>query len=46
MKRVFLFRLLSHVNCRVNVQQGFIPDVLNLFEKYQLMHIVHTYLIK
>ena len=43
MKREFLFRLLSYVNCRENVQQGFIPDVLNLFEKYQLMHIVHTY---
>ena len=24
MKRAFLFRLLSYVNCRVNVQQGFI----------------------
>ena len=22
----------------------FIPDFLNLLEKYQLMHIVHTYL--
>ena len=44
MKRVFLFRLLSYVNCHENVQQGFIPDVLNLLEKYQLIHVVHTYL--
>ena len=44
MKRVFLFRLLSYVNCRENVQQGLIPDVLNLLEKYQLIHVVHTYL--
>ena len=44
MKSLILFRLLSYVNCRENVEQGFIPNVLNLFEKYQLMHIVHTYL--
>ena len=34
MKRVFLFKLLSYVNCRENdVQQGFISDVLKLLEK-------------
>ena len=42
-KRVFLFRLLSYMTYPYNGQHGFIPDVIKLLEKYQMLHIVHSF---
>ena len=42
-KRVFLFRLLPYMTYPYKGQHCFIPDVIKLLEKYQMMHIVHSF---
>ena len=42
-KRVFLFRLLSYMTYPYNGQNGFIPTVIKLLEKYQMLYKVHSF---
>ena len=42
-ERVFLFRLLSYMTYPFSGKHGFIPDVMKLLEKYQMLHIVHSF---
>ena len=45
-KTVFLNRLTSYISKCNHRQEGFVPDVVRLLEKYQLIDSLYTYLKK
>ena len=45
-KTVFLNRLTSYIAKCNHKQEGFVPDVVRLLEKYQLIDILYTYIEK